>query len=170
MSGQKSLPTCKTCESGTLRLLRVYKFSVPILVIGYICLAVSFLSILFCLLAFFNVDKAVRNRVAIYKNEVRDKLADKDIPYDIIEEVIKGGYIGDNQISNLSIKKQIIVLEYSSLINQYAETNKSSSATTKAMIIGLIIGLFVSSLIGWLLIMKKKVLKCGNCSATVSAG
>ena len=48
-------------------------------------------------------------------------------------------------------------------------SNSESSATVGGILVFFALAAFVGGLLGWLLIMKKKVLICAHCSAVVPA-
>lgn len=47
--------------------------------------------------------------------------------------------------------------------------NADAAVIGTGMVIAGFVGCFVSGLLGWLLVMKKDVLQCDNCGATISA-
>lgn len=93
---------CKVCDSGTLEKETVYKFSSPVVTIGYIVLVPSLIAVMFCL-------------------------------------GTAGLSMSDNAVGAAVISFFFAIL------------------------------CFVPGLLGWLLIMKKKVLRCNFCGANTSA-
>jgi hypothetical protein len=49
-------------------------------------------------------------------------------------------------------------------------SNRDANAVTMGIPFGIAVCLFVSGLLGWLLVMKKRVLKCTFCGAVVETG
>ena len=99
---------CKVCERGSVEQRKIFRMSMPVVVIGFILLIPSVLGMLFCAFA-----------------------------------VLVG-------LSN-------------------SGSNGGAAAIAISVFVGIGIAFFVGGLIGWLLVMKKRVLQCSNCGATISA-
>lgn len=137
--------------------------------IGYILLIPCVIGMLIGVMMLFGMGGAVAASSASGANEVRTRLEAKAVPSAVIEEVINSKPIPQDSLSTLSI-------EQNSAIND-ARMNLSASkvGTGAGAILGggiaifLIIGCFVGGLLGWLLVMKKKVLQCKLCSSVLAA-
>ncbi len=164
--------TCSTCGRGRLYRRKVYRMSTPVAVIGYILLIPSFLGILlnlFILVAPTLGLTAAGAAVEVTPAQVK-QMRDAEVPEPIINKVVNGELVTTEDRDSMTQEQQTIV---SSI--QVGVAGAQACACCGAGIIGgsAIVGMivcFVSGLLGWLLVMKKKVLQCHACSAVVAAG
>lgn len=166
---EKSAPVCKVCDNGTLVNKKQYRLSGPAVVIGYIFLIPSVIGILIGVFMLFGTGAATSKTAVSLEAEVREQLNKASIPHGIIETVIDNETVSEAQKSQLTAD-QITVLDDASLT--YSTGMVGAGAGTLlagGFSIFMIISSFVGGLIGWLLVMKKKVLKCSTCGAVVSA-
>jgi hypothetical protein len=162
---------CAACGSGPLVRDRVYRLSGPAVAIGYILLIPSIIGIVGCgiLLVLsalgmtIDMDDAM---VDTYKKMMRDA----GITEPIINKVINNEPLTPDDLSTLDFNQV-------STIQQVQETKNSAPALACCGLgifgfgaIGGMILSFVSGLLGWLLVMKKNILQCRRCGASVPVG
>ena len=164
---------CKVCDKGPLEKTKLYRLSIPVVVIGYIFLLPSLLGIFISGMMFFGSVIAVGEGA----NETKDKT---------IKQLISVGMNLDDA-ENILRKSESEVDDYLSTSGQYtdeqvSEIKSSLSSYTygnagaglgflmlSGMTLPFLILSITSGLVGWLLTMKKKVLKCISCEAVINA-
>lgn len=62
-----------------------------------------------------------------------------------------------------------ILIGVGTMVSGYASGDASIAAMGQGVGIAMVVGAFVGGLFGWLLVMKKSILRCDHCRATVSA-
>ncbi|MBM4070534.1 MAG: hypothetical protein FJ271_16495 [Planctomycetes bacterium] len=162
-------PTCRTCNNGTLINRKVYRMSAGVVVIGYIFLIPSLIGVLVAAGLFFATGSATKDTAKKLKDEVAAELANAEVPQGII-----------TKITDL---KEVASADLSPLTEKQKDAVRSGQAKMAGGTIGVGIGAglaggtslcvgflsLVGALLGWLLVMKKRVLKCNQCGAVVPA-
>ena len=167
---------CKVCDAGSLLLAKKYRMSGVVVVIGYILIAPSVLGVLVSAYTL-----AVMGHVSSSPNESARatealSLQKYGLPEPVIQRAVEQR-LTEKDKAGLSIVQRVAI--------RYAETairDSSAGLGTGSTIAGSIasgfaggikifFGLlsFVGGLLGWLLIMKKQILQCNNCSAVIAA-
>jgi hypothetical protein len=143
--------------------------SIPVVVIGFILLVPSILGILFGGLMLFGSAAAGPAAATSGEREVRTRLSAQRIPDRIIEDVVASNPIDDSRLVGLTPQQQSAVHE----AQMTSSVNKIGAGAGTACGVGfallMIVGSFVGGLLGWLLIMRKRVLQCARCGAVVAA-
>jgi hypothetical protein len=162
-------PTCRTCNAGTLINKKVFRMSGTVVVIGYIFLIPSLIGLLVAGGLFFATGSATK--------ETSKKLKD-EVAADLNQAGVLQGVI--TKITDL---KEVPSADLSSLNEKQKDAVRSGQAKMAGGAIGVGIGAglaggtslcvgflsLVGALLGWLLVMKKRVLKCNQCGAVVPA-
>ena len=161
---------CKTCESGTLFKKKIYKMSSPVVVIGYILLIPSVLGILLSgivLIASWAGAGAAATRKL--NAETIRQLEAVNVPDDLTEKLKKGFKATESDMVNLTAEQKTVVRSSNvELDAANVATGCLAACGTSFALIGAILS-FIGGLLGWILVMKKRVLACNRCGATIDA-
>ncbi len=161
--------TCKICDKGTLESKNKYRMSGPVVAIGYIFLCPSVLGMLFGVLLLFSTGTVTKDAVERKANEIRTSLSEAKIPEKIIEKIVLAQNVDETELKALT-RKQKEAVRLAENDNKYSKAGMGlGAAFSGGLSIFLFISSFVGGLFGWILIMKKKILQCNNCSAVVQA-
>ena len=166
---RKPALACQTCGHGDLVKRKKYRMSIPVVLIGYILLIPCVLGMLFGLLMLFASGSAGTAVSAAADREVRTRLEAQAIPKPIIEKVIEMKTITEDDNSTLSPEQKSLINDATLSLSAGKVGAGAGAVIGGGISIFLIISCFVGGLLGWLLIMKKKVLQCNHCSAVVAA-
>lgn len=160
--------TCQACGSYPLYRRRVYRMSGPVVVIGYILLIPSILGILLNGLLLLSPvlgsgPAGVANLVYI------EQLQQAGVDQDIIDKVINNQRLTQQEKYSLTPQQNDAVRSVElSQAGTSAGTCCAFGLVGGTALIGMVL-CFVSGLLGWLLVMKKKILQCPRCHAVLSA-
>jgi hypothetical protein len=162
-------PTCQVCGQGTLLKKKKFRMSGPVVFIGYLFLIPSILGILFGILMLVGTGAATGDIVQENKQQYIQELRSGGVPQNLIDKAVAGEVITEADKAPLS-KEQRQKLSAAQLNYTAGQAGTGAGvALAGGMSLAMIFGSLVGGLIGWLLIMKKKVLQCTHCSAVVSA-
>lgn len=161
--------SCQTCGQGALVKRKVYRMSSPVVVIGYLLLIPSILGILFGGLMLVTTVVAGGTSANSSEKEIRNELVAQAVPEQIIREVLSGKTIPVGENSSLTLRQQLAVKNAASEVTGGAIGTGAGLLLGGAFSFGIAIFSFVFGLLGWLLIMRKKVLQCTHCQAVVAA-
>ena len=164
-----NMPTCQTCGQGSLKKKKTYRMSMPVVVIGYLLLIPCVIGMLIGIMGLFGTGAAVSEVSDQMNQDSKAKLEAAQIPTAVIESIEEDATVDASDTANLS-QEQLEVVEQAKLDRgaQIIGTGLGAAAAGGVSIVAIIFS-FIGGLIGWLLIMKKKVLQCNSCSAIVSA-
>ena len=168
-ANRKRALTCPTCGQGALVKRKKYRMSVPVVLIGYILLVPCVIGMLIgvLLLSDSGSDSAAASAAA--EREARTRLEAQRIPERIIKKVVALDSITSDDRSTLTREQKSVVDEAELSISAGKFGARSEAVIGGGLSIFLIIACFVGGLLGWLLIMRKRVLQCNKCSAVVAA-
>lgn len=162
-------PTCQVCGQGELKRKKKYRMSVPVVIIGYIFLIPSLLGILFGVLM-MSVTGNVASETSIeIENEVREQMQSVGLSEEVVERVIAREPLSEDQNSLLTDQQARVIADAKLSYSAGQVGAGAGTALAGGFSILVIMFSFVSGLVGWLLIMKKKVLECERCNAVVAA-
>jgi hypothetical protein len=170
---------CKICDTGALENKRIYRMSGPSVEIGYILLIPSICGIAFCALFIINIELRPSQRYVSANQAAVSEMRENDVPEEVISQVVAyprrdpAGYINDPGIPMYQfswVKDATKKLRDGSPV-LVADDNATrvGQALAERMYFFLGVMAFVSGLLGWLLVMKERVLQCCTCSAVVNA-
>lgn len=141
----------------------------PVVIIGYIFLIPSILGMLFGILMVFATGSAASETSSGLKNEVREQMVSSGIPEQIAEKVISREPLTEEENALLT-QEQSRVLADARLSYSAGQVGAGAgTAIAGGFSIFVIVSSFIGGLLGWLLVMKKKVLQCVSCNAVVAA-
>ena len=101
--------------------------------------------------------------------ETRTRLFAQDVPESVISKVIDGESISDVQLARLTAQQMSAVREAQLTVSGNRLGAGAGTACAGGFSIVIMIMSFVGGLVGWLLIMRKRVLQCTRCGAIVAA-
>ena len=174
---QPSYLTCKVCDRGLLVSKSKFRMSAPVVVIGFILLIPSVLGIIFSVIAFFasathsssslaqsNASNIAQMRRAGVPRRIINALVAENKTD--IDEWLNSDYGGSGpppQIQQDAVK--------AAQENMTAGTVGSGLSFLVGGGFSIIFGVaaLVGGLLGWLLVMKKRVLQCSTCGAVINA-
>lgn len=161
---KKPTITCQTCNQGTMKPRKKYRLSGPVVAIGYIFLIPSILGMLIGALTMFSSgavgSEMSKENEATYTRE------------------LKAAGLSDTQITaahaNTLTPDTLTTAQYQAYTDARLNHSGASLGTNAgtalggAMGFGMIIFFFCGGLLGYLLVMKKKVLQCTSCEAVIA--
>ena len=165
-------PLCRTCGQGVLVGKSRFRMSMPAVVLGFIFLGLAALALLIGAVGFLATGKATADSVTSIESKTRARLRMAAVPEPVVVDVVDvvaGRAPSAAQLASLSGRQRAEV--------QDARTALMSSTLGSgggALIAGgisfafLMLGL-VGGVIGGLLVMKKRVLECSACQASIAA-
>jgi hypothetical protein len=206
---RSGIPTCKICDSGTLRLKKVHRLSGPAVAIGFILLIPSVLGMLSCAVMLLAFNTSVGAALGINANgsghpyqsafdasfrrscarstRLRSQAEGRFPSQQQIEEYCECALSGYKESGSTTATVESCTqrvndgsLDTPSPDVDALYSGDTSNATNAGIItavsvlgnaffIGCGIAFFVSGLLGWLLVMKKRILQCDVCGAVVNA-
>jgi predicted Zn finger-like uncharacterized protein len=160
---------CKVCDHGTLLKKKIYRMSTAVVVIGYILLVPSILGIIVSVIVALIAASATGVVSDQTRAETRSTLQKAGVPEPIIQKVIRQELIPDADLARLTPDQKAKVLDgiMSLVMARAGGALGGLGVIGGALCFG--VSFFVGGLLGWLLVMKKKVLRCGTCGAVVAA-
>jgi hypothetical protein len=164
-----SRAACPICQKGQLALAKKFRMSTPVVVIGWLLLIPSFLGMLVGLIGVFATGTAATTTSTTIDKEARSRLEAENVPAAIIDGVIAGRTITEDQKSGLSESQRSAVSAASLSLAAGRVGAGAGTAIAGGFSIAVIVMSFIGGLLGWLLVMKKKVLECPVCGAVVPA-
>lgn len=164
-----SRAACQLCGSGQLTRTKRYRMSGTVVTIGYILLIPSILGIVTSLLFVALPIVGVGATAGQMRQQSRQALVDAGIPDPIVEKVLNGEQLVADERTSLTEQQARVVLD--------VQTGQAAAAVGACCGVGLLglggifgaIVSFVGGLLGWLLVMKKRVLECATCGAVFPA-
>jgi hypothetical protein len=169
---------CRVCERGTLTNKKIFRMSGPVVVIGFIFLIPAVLGMLLSVAMFLRVlsaGGAAGSEASSAKDEAVAHMRENNIPEPLIAAVVAG--------RNAEVESQLRYYDLAqyqrSWVRDAQEKIRTSDIGTAASGFGVLVGggfaiavgvaSFVGGLVGWLLVMKKRVLQCSTCGAVINA-
>ncbi|PYP50678.1 MAG: hypothetical protein DMD45_10270 [Gemmatimonadetes bacterium] len=163
---------CKTCDRGTLVKRKKYRMSGIVVLIGYILVIPSVLGILIGVAGIVGSGSAGTSSNQASRTRVEADLRAASVPSAVIAKVTKNP------------ARSIAVSDTAALNGMQRAAIRSASLSLAASDVGTTVGVglfagfsifvviasLVGGLLGYLLIMKKSVLQCDTCGATVATG
>jgi len=160
---------CGTCHIGHLIKCKRYRMSTPVVIIGYILLVPSILGIITGIVAFILTSTSVADVTSALNQTSSQILTNAGVPKDIIDTVNTGTTLSPDQLAKLTPQQKQAV--------DSATIGKSAACCGLGIVaslagfgaLGAALISFIGGLLGWILIMKKRVLQCHKCGAVVAA-
>ena len=166
---KKAAVLCPTCKAGALHRRKKYRMSGPVVTIGYILLIPSVLGVLISLLFLFAFGSATSVTIDSMKDDTRADLVEAGVPDPIIQDVLGFVPVDDNDLADLSGEQRSAVEVAQLALGASLVGAGIGGAFGGGASICFGVSFFIGGLLGWLLIMKKKVLQCVSCGAVIAA-
>jgi hypothetical protein len=163
-----SIP-CRVCDQGQLVHSKVHRLSGPAVTIGYILLIPSLLGVLLSL--FFLVASWVGAAAAATELSpvTSEALRTTGVPPELQQKLEQGHPVTESEMTSLTpVQRSAIESANRQRAASVAGSGCAAACGTGLAGVGVVLSL-VGGLVGWLLVMKKRVLKCNRCGATVAA-
>lgn len=161
---------CKTCDSGLLRPTKRYRMSSPVVAIGYIILVPSLLGILFSVLLLVSVGHTGSTLNADMRERSATEMRNVGVAEPIVQKVISSEELTTAERATLTTAQTEEIGSAKSIMQGSQLGTGAGTVIGGGISIFFGIVSFVGGLLGWLLVMKKKVLQCTKCGVTVAAG
>jgi hypothetical protein len=145
------------------------RMSAPVVIIGWLLLIPSFLGILGGIIGLVAMGGGVSVATTTANNEAKTRLESAKIPTPIIDKVIAGTPVTDTEKNALTSDQQQSLADATTSINASRVGAGIGMAAGGTVSIAIIVVSFIGGLLGWLLVMKKKVLQCPACSTVIAA-
>lgn len=168
---------CKICDQGALASKKTFRMSAPVVAIGFILLVPSVLGMIFSALVFFGALAASGTggvAASVHaRNEAISEMRNNDVPEPIIAAVI-----ANPNLDAVTLMDQVSMAQLSWIEDAQAKLRARVPTGVAFGIFGLFasgtailfgISCFVGGLLGWLPVMRKRVLQCALCRAVVNA-
>jgi hypothetical protein len=165
----KPKPTCQTCGQGVLIKRKKYRMSGPVVLIGYILLIPCVIGMFFGGMLLAASGSAGTTVSVATSKATRTRLETQAIPEPIIQKVVSLETITADDRSTLTPEQKSAVDAAKISLSANKIGAGMGALMGGGISIFLMVSCFVGGLLGWLLIMKKKVLQCNQCSAAVAA-
>jgi DNA-directed RNA polymerase subunit RPC12/RpoP len=162
-------PLCHTCGEGALIKRKKFRMSGPVVAIGFILLIPSFLGMLCGVIMLVITGVSVHAVSSASDYEIRTNLVALQIPDSIVTNVVAGRTVSEDQLALLTAEQRTKVQDAQSSIAALKVGAGVGGFALGGFSVFIIIVSFVGGLLGWLLVMRKKVLQCARCGAIVPA-
>ncbi|MEP7012723.1 MAG: hypothetical protein ABJC13_20565 [Acidobacteriota bacterium] len=160
--------SCRICDQGQLFHSKVHRLSGPAVTIGYILLVPSLLGILLSLFFLMASWVGAASTATELSAVTREAIRTADVPLDLRQKLEQGHLVTESEMANLTfVQRSAIESANSQLAASVAGSGCAAACGTGLAGIGAVFS-FVGGLVGWLLVMKKRVLKCNLCGAAVA--
>jgi hypothetical protein len=162
---------CKTCDVGTLVQRKKYRMSSVVVLIGYIIVIPSVLGVLFGVFGLVGSGSAGSSGMQATRTRVASELRAASVPQPVIDKLnnnANGLAVGDT--ARLTGRQRSAVRNASLTLVASDAGTAVGTGLVAGFSVFIMIGSLVGGLLGWLLIMKKSVLQCDRCGATVATG
>jgi hypothetical protein len=161
-------PICRTCGQGALIRRKKFRMSGPVVVIGFILLIPSVLGVLFGILTLVGI-LAAHPQTPSIDLQTRTRLEAQQVPEPVITQVAANKQIDDEQLAALTPQQRTAVRDAQSSVSAHTAGTDAGAVVAGGLSLFVIVMSFVGGLLGWLLIMRKRVLQCTRCGAVVPA-
>jgi hypothetical protein len=161
-------PLCRTCGQGTLVPRKTFRMSGPVVVIGFILLIPSVLGMLFGILTLVGIGMAQSEPPSV-DLQTRTRLEAQQVPEPVITQVAASKPIDEAQLTALTPEQRTAVRDAQSSVSASKDRWRAAGVVAGGSFIFVIVMSLVGGLLGWLLVMRKRVLKCTCCGAVVPA-
>jgi hypothetical protein len=140
----------------------------PVVVIGFIVLIPSVLGVLFGILTLVGI-LAAHPQTPSIDPQTRTRLEAQQVPEPVITRVAANKQIDDEQLAALTPQQRTAVRDAQSSVSAHTAGTDAGAVVAGGLSLFVIVMSFVGGLLGWLLIMRKRVLQCTRCGAVVPA-
>jgi len=152
-----------------MRRRTVHRLSGPAVFIGYIFLIPSFLGMIIGIAIMLLIIFGTIGTSGAFEDVARTRMTDAGISETIISEVINSHEISDTERDELTDDQKAVLDDSIQSVILGPRISQASGIMGVGFSIFIIIASIVGGLIGWLLTMKKTILKCKQCGAVINA-
>lgn len=148
-----------------------FRMSAPVVVIGFVLLVPSILGMLGGLLFLLSTFKAANDpqNALSAQVEARSAMQSQGVPEAIISGVVTGASVSDHEVRRLAPAQALAVQQARSSIAASQVGRGMGVVVAGGFSLAMIVGSLVGGLLGWLLVMRKRILQCTHCRAVVAA-
>jgi hypothetical protein len=185
------LPTCKVCDEGTLETRKIARMGPVVVFIGWVLVIPSLLGVAGAGLGAVTslvggaagaagAAELESTRHERMEAEFSDRFAAAGLPDSLLGVMVDDpAFVGENETRDLGLgpeQRRLVSEAQNAILGDQLGAAGGGAAAAAAGGLGfiffVIMGVMslVGGLIGWLLVMKKRVLQCNRCAATVAAG
>lgn len=159
---------CRVCDQGQLFHSKVHRLSGPAVTIGYILLVPSLLGILLSLFFLMASWVGAASTVTKLSADTREAILTTGVPLELRQKLDQGHLVTESEMVNLTaVQRSAVESANRQIAASVTGSGCAAACGTGLAGIGAVFS-FVGGLVGWLLVMKKRVLKCSLCGATVA--
>lgn len=162
-------PPCRTCGQGILVKKKKYRMSGPAVVIGYLLLIPSILGMILGCIFLLATGASAESTGSDIDSAARKRLTTAGIPNSVIEQIMRGTYTSSSAQEGITQEQKSIIQDTRLTLDAQKLGQGAGSVIFGGLSILIIVMSFIGGLLGWLLVMKKWVLQCNQCSAAVAA-
>ena len=160
---------CATCGRGGLVRKKKYRLSGPSIVIGYILLIPSIIGMLVSFLMFIGTGIAATDAKKSLENRNKTTLEQARVPSQIVQKVIGLETVEQSELASLSSEQRRAVTHAQASMSGGTAGTAIGGVFAGGVSVCTGVAFFIFGLLGWLLVMRKWVLQCDQCGATVAA-
>lgn len=161
--------SCQVCGQGVLKKKTKFRMSGPVVVIGFLLLVPSILGMLFGILIMFATGGVADESKTGLETRVREELQTAGISGQIAEKVVSGKHITESDRASLTTEQSVALNDAKLTYGAGKVGAGAGTFLAGGLAVAIVIFSLIGGLIGWLLVMRKKVLQCGSCRAIVAA-
>ena|SRR2546425_1219576 len=162
---------CKTCDRGTLVRRKKYRMSGVVVLIGYILVIPSIIGILIGVVGIVGAGSAGTSSNQTSRTRVESQLLAANVPVPVIAKLKDHAMtLSVSDTVGLNVKQRAAIRTASLTLVASDAGTTIGVGIAAGFSIFMIIASLVGGLLGYLLIMKKSVLQCDICGATVATG
>ncbi len=162
---------CKTCDRGTLVRKKKYRMSGVVVLIGYILVIPSIIGILIGVAGIVGSGSAGTSSNQASRTRIESQLLAASVPVTVIAKMKdRAARLAVSDTAGLNGTQRAAVRSASLSLAASDAGTAIGVGVAAGFSIFVVIASLVGGLLGYLLIMKKSVLQCDTCGATVATG
>jgi hypothetical protein len=169
-SKEEDMIRCKTCDTGELLRKKKYRMSGIVVFIGYVLLMPSVLGMLIGAITLFATGSGTGAALDSIRSEAQEKLENARVPPTITTRVLEPQLLTEADLASLTPTQRETIDDIAREIAARRIGAGIGAATIGGASLLIFVMSLVGGLLGWLLVMKKKVLQCTSCGAVTAAG
>lgn len=159
---------CQACGQGQMIHRKAYRLGGVFAFLGYILVIGALVGIGMSIVLFMGMG-TISTRFSDYaEKELRERFEDLGTNQGLVEKILSENGLSEQEISALSPEQ----LQLFNAVDWIKEIGSFSKGAGVALLTGIAIVLIFFSvimlLIGWLMTLKKQVLACNQCQATIN--
>lgn len=160
---------CKTCDAGTMLPRKKYRMSGVVVFIGYLIVIPSIIGVLIGVLGIVGASSGGSTSMQAARASADSELRAANVPALVIAKLTEFKELTPADTSRLNRRQRAAVRDVSLSLTASAAGTGIGVAAVAGVSIFIAVASLVGGLLGWLLIMKKRVLQCDRCGAVVAA-